>query len=157
MIRYDDKVVFTHEDIANLTIMSYSQDEIDKNMKQYLRKAIIMELIFLMLFICCIFLTKISWILCGTSLFIVLVFAVTYDVVSFMNYKFIKSENYVELIVNSKNKPEHFDYGKDITYYSIEGTDVLSKYATRCYISRKEYKDAVVGERIRISIIKEDD
>ena len=163
MERKNERVFYTLEDKTNTEIHSYSDAEIQQNLKKYAKKSRPRRSLLLAGFV----ISLIVAVNCNTdpysffSYIFVILFAtgeLLSETMYWLNRKNAASCYYVEIIVDRKEKVETYIchdavYGSDFfQYYPVSGRDTMTGYSSIWYLDKDMYRNIKVGDIVRKNI-----
>ena len=174
MIREDDKVSCTEEDLRNLEVKEYSEEELEENFSKVKGKRVIVIItstIFgILTYVLMVILNLVDDnTLKGSDLplayFIAYIFYTAMFVCIAVNnisdIKMAKCKNYYEVEVLEKLPIESYSYTSidsgTQTYYfhPIKGKDISTGYETILYIGEENYEKAEIGDCIKLPLREE--
>ena len=176
MIREEDKVSCTEEDLRNLEVKEYSEEELEENFSKVKGKRVnlyitspifgILTFVFMAILIFVDDNTSKQVKICGVEIFpIYLIAYPVYAVISVCTaikniyiIKMAKCKNYVEVEVLEKLPIESYSYttlstGLETYYFHpIKGKDISTGYETILYIGEEKYEEVDIGDCIKLPL-----
>ena len=171
MIRERDKVSCTEEDLRNIEVKEYSEEELEENFSKVKGKRVIVIItstIFgILTYVLMVILNLVDDnTLKGSDLPFVYFIAYTVYTAIFVciavnnisDIKMAKCKNYFEVEVLEKLPIEHWSYtgvttGTETYYFHpIKGKDTSTGYETILYIGEENYEKVDVGDRIKLPV-----
>ena len=162
MYRNITDVSFTKEDMDNLMMRRYAEEELSEKWKTYAhmewqKRCIRMCILFVILGISCTLKGDLRHI-CMVIIAAFLFWCILREYVSYANGRVAKRKYYFEIEVAAKCPVETetvctVDNGGEIfDFYPVIGVDMTSGYISRFYIDGKKYESAKPGSRLRIPV-----
>ena len=162
MYRNITDVSFTKEDMDNLMMRRYAEEELSEKWKTYAhmewqKRCIRMCILFVILGISCTLKEDLRHI-CMVIIAAFLFWCILREYVSYANGRVAKRKYYFEIEVAAKCPVETetvctVDNGGEIfDFYPVIGVDTTSGYISRFYIDGKKYESAKPGSRLRIPV-----
>ena len=160
MYRNITDVSFTKEDMDNLMMRRYAEEELSEKWKTYAhmewcKRCIRICILFVLLGISCALKEDLRHI-CIVIIAAFLFWCILREYVSYANGRVAKRKYYFEIEVAAKCPVETetvctVDAGGEIfNFYPVIGVDTTSGYKSRFYIDEEKYESAKPGGRLRI-------
>lgn len=162
MYRDNTKVSYTKEDMDNLTLLRYTEEELSKKWKTYAhielyKRCIRICILFVLLGILHILKEDLRYI-CMVIIAAFLFWCILQEYISYANRKVKKRKYFIEIEIITKCPVETelvctvASGGEIFNFYPVIGVDTTSGYKSLFYIDREKYENTELNDKLKIPI-----